>query len=228
MASFGHLAVGLVAGRFHAQGRVRPAQPRTCAVAMMAFGLLGLLPDADVLLVNLGCADASVIGHRGASHSLLTAVLIAVVGGLMARRYGWNGLRTALAIMLAVGSHGIIDSFGQGGRAIPLLWPFSAHRFSAPWRCLPDAPRGLLFLSRDGFFGAALEFLYFLPMTAYALWPRRKVGAPALAIVEGGGGKPVAKPAAPRPGAALAASSSTARHEMDDPDREEPSLRSIG
>ena len=196
---------------------------------MIMFGLLGLLPDADVLLVNLGCSDASVIGHRGASHSLVMAVLIAVAGGLMARRYGWNGLRTALAIMLAVGSHGILDSFGEGGRAIPLLWPLSDHRFSAPWRCLPDAPRGMQFISRSGFLDAALEFIYFLPMTAYALWPRPRRGrAPALAIVEGGG-KGLARQPAPRPVATSPASSSTtARDEIGDPDREEPSLRSIG
>ena len=227
MASFGHLAVGLMAGRLHDQGRTQPARSRQRAATMIVFGLLGMLPDADVLLVTLGVTEGSAAGHRGASHSLLMAVMMGIAAGLLARRYGWSALRTALAITLAIGSHGILDTFGQGGRAIPLLWPLSDHRFMAPWRCLPDAPRGLQFISRDGFLGAALEFVYFLPVTAFALWPRRgSTVAPTLAIVDGGARGPAPRTSAAA--AALAAASPSEPDAIDDTEREEPSLRSLG
>jgi inner membrane protein len=197
MASFGHLAVGMMAGRLHGDGRARVDRVR-CALTIVAFALLAVLPDADVITRSLGLSDWGPAGHRGASHSLLTAVAIGISGGLLARRYGASGLRTGLAITLALASHGLLDAFGQGGRAIPLLWPLSKHRFMAPWRFLPDAPRGVKFISRRGLLSAALEFVYFLPVTAFALWPRARpaAGAPALSVVEGGGGL-VAPAAAP-------------------------------
>jgi inner membrane protein len=179
MASFGHFAVGMMAGRLQCAGGAatrRPGLTRTGRVlATLAFALLALLPDGDLIVVALGASDGAAIGHRGGSHSLLTALALGIVAGILARRLGWSALRTALAVMLAVGSHGILDAIGQGGRGIPLFWPLSEHRFMAPssWRILPDAPRGMKFLSRSGLADLAIEFLYFLPFTIYALLPAR-------------------------------------------------------
>jgi inner membrane protein len=233
VASFGHLAVGLLAGRLHDEGRTPNARPRNRTTTLIGFGLLGMLPDADVLGVALGIGENSVAGHRGVSHSLLTAVALAIAGALVARRYGWSGLRTALAVTLAIGSHGVLDAFGQGGRAIPLFWPLSEHRFIAPWRCLPDAPRGMQFISRHGLCGAALEFLYFLPITAYALWPRPAARAPRLAVLDGGldGGAAEAAlrlPAGPMTTTTVTATAAGVRDDDDRDDRDEPSLRSMG
>ena len=139
-----------------------------------------MLPDADVFITSLGPHDSIVAGHRGASHSLLMAATIAIAGGLLARRYGWNGIRTMLAVMLAIGSHGLLDALGEGGRAIPLFWPLSDHRFRAPWQFLPDAPRGLKFISWHGLVDAVLEFVYFLPVIMPgAVAARRRAGAAA-------------------------------------------------
>ncbi len=186
-----------------------------------------MLPDADVFITPLGSHDGIVAGHRGASHSLLMAASIAIAGGLLARRYGWSGIRTMLAVMLAIGSHGLLDALGEGGRAIPLFWPLSTHRFRAPWQFLPDAPRGLKFLSWHGLVDAVQEFVYFLPVTLIALWPRANPRIPKLAVVAGGASeassRPVALPASgPAPVVAAHAETDLAS------DREEPSLRSLG
>jgi inner membrane protein len=176
MASFGHLAVGMMAGRLHGgrpgDGRT-PASGARCWAAIAGFALLAALPDADLLAIALGLPDGNAVGHRGGSHSLLTAIALGVGAGLLARRLGSGALRTALAVTVTVASHGILDACGHGGRGIPLFWPLSDHRFLAPWRFLPDAPRGLKFLSWKGLDDLAVEFVYFLPLTAYALWPRR-------------------------------------------------------
>ncbi len=192
---------------------------------MLGFSLLAMLPDADVFIMGLGSHDSIVTGHRGASHSLLTAVMVAIAGGLLARRYGWSGVRTMLAVMLAIGSHGLLDTLGQGGRPIPLLWPLTGERFQSPWLFLPDAPRGLKFISRYGLLDAVLEFVYFLPVTVFALWPRAAARIPRLAVVAGGVTEP-----SPRPVAAAAPSTPAAAENTGDLDLEsqEPSLRSIG
>jgi inner membrane protein len=198
MASFGHVAVGLLTGRLH--GGKQPAPGRRCSFATLAlFGALAALPDADVVAVALGAHDGGVLGHRGASHSLCAALAMGLICALLARRLGWPALRTGVAAALAVASHGLLDAIGEGGRGIPLLWPFTASRFMSPWRLLPDAPRGLKFLSRHGLVDLALEFLVFLPATMFALWPARPQPV-RLVVIEGTGGQAARTlPVAPHP-----------------------------
>lgn len=204
MASFGHVALGLLAGRLH-RGPAATPERRISWATMAAFAALALLPDADVILVALGAQDAGAVGHRGASHSLSVALGVGLLSALVARRRGWPVFRTALACTLAVASHAALDVLGHGGRGLPLLWPLSHARFESPWRIFPDAPRGLKLLSRPGLADLVTEFLLFLPATAYALWPRlaHRAGparaSPALSIVAGGMDAPTALAAAPRP-----------------------------
>ena len=80
------------------------------------------------------------------------------------------GHRGLAALVLA--SHGILDTFTDGGLGCALLWPFSDERFFAPWRPLPVAPIGRAFLSAAGLHVALWEALLFAPFLLYALWPR--------------------------------------------------------
>jgi inner membrane protein len=219
MASFGHVAVGLLTGRLHGGGgegkNGGPAGDgggvtrRPCSwPALLVFMGLALLPDADVALVALGACDDGACGHRGASHSLLVAVAIGLCAGLLARRLRWPVVRTIVAASFAVASHAMLDALGAGGRGLPLLWPFSDARFISPIRIFPDAPRGLALLSIPGAINVAIEFAVFLPMAVYAVWPRLTVRRsvptiasaitklPDLTFVEGAAGpSPVAAPA---------------------------------
>lgn len=177
MASIGHLAVGLLAGRLHggaddlAEPQQGPRETRPRLGPLLSFAALSALPDFDVFLVALGVPDAGAGGHRGASHSFFLAVIIGLLTASYARRFGWPVVRTAIAATLAVASHGILDAIGEGGRGIPLFWPLSDARYLSPWRLLPDAPRGLQMLSRHGLLDVCVELLVFFPMAAYALWP---------------------------------------------------------
>lgn len=176
MASYGHLAVGLLAGRLHGGGDAtteQRAEQRTSVGTFLLFAFLAELPDFDVFGVACGLPDIGPLGHRGASHSLVTAVVLGLLSALVARRFGWPAVRTAVAATLALASHGILDAFGEGGRGIPLFWPLSCTRFMSPWRMLPDAPRGLKMLSRPGLLDLVTEFVVFLPLTVLALWRGR-------------------------------------------------------
>jgi inner membrane protein len=216
MASFGHVAVGMLTGRLHGGGKKGDGggdrQPGggggrrgLCSWTTMAlFAGLALLPDADVVLVALGTCDAGACGHRGASHSLPLALAIGILAAIAAWRVGWPVVRTMVGTTLAVASHALLDVLGAGGRGLPLLWPFTDARFMSPIRIFPDAPRGSALLSRPGVISVLIEFAVFLPVMLYALWPRiaRLMSArarahaipqpPSLTFIEGGGALPAA------------------------------------
>jgi inner membrane protein len=173
----------MLTGRLHNAGAGNRSRKR-CYTAILLFAVLSILPDADLIPVALGVHDWGAIGHRGASHSLVMALMVGLACGLFARRMGVPAWRTAFAITVAVGSHGLLDTLGEGGRGIPLLWPFSAHRFMSPWRVLPDAPRVEDYLSHAGIVSLLSEFCYFLPLMVYVLWPRKRAGATATATAE--------------------------------------------
>ncbi len=180
MASFGHVAVGMLTGRLHGGGRGDgkadegpPKERRRVSWGtLLVFAVLAVLPDADVLLVALGACDNGVCGHRGFSHSFPFAIAIGILGGLMARRLRWPVLRTTVATIVAVGSHAVLDLLAADGRGLPLLWPFSDHRFTSPVRLLADAPRGMALLSWHGVVNVAIELVLFSPVVIYSLWPR--------------------------------------------------------
>jgi inner membrane protein len=202
MASFGHVAVGLWAGRLHGGAPDRPdwrSAPSSAALAL--FTALSMLPDADVFLVALGASDRGAIGHRGASHSLSFAVAGGLLCAIAAQRLRWPVLRTALVGALALASHPLLDALGAGGRGLMLLWPFSFTRFHSPWRVFPDAPRGVKLLSHAGLIELVVELVIFSPLTVYALWPQirdrvrqfsRPGRPPDLRLIEGA-------PDSPRP-----------------------------
>jgi inner membrane protein len=172
MASYGHLAVGLLAGRLHG-GEDATRDQRTSVGTLLFFATLAEFPDFDIFPVALGVPDAGLLGHRGFSHSLLAAVMLGLLAAAIGRRFGWPFVRTAVAATLAAASHGILDACCEGGRGIPLLWPLSSTRFLFPWRVLPDAPRGISMLSRAGLIDFVVEFAIFFPLTAFALWRGR-------------------------------------------------------
>ena len=168
MASLGHVAVGMALGRRYARHR-----PARLGWAFAGLSALALLPDADVVAFRLGIPYSAPWGHRGASHSLVFAALLALGIALTVRSTGGRGARAGLFAFLALGSHGLLDALTDGGLGAALLWPYSDARLFSPLRPLPVAPIGGGMLSLRGVYVLAVEALLFLPAFAYALWPRR-------------------------------------------------------
>ncbi len=172
MASFGHVAVGLAAGRFQAGegSRLRPT---------LVLTALAMLPDIDGVTSWVGAERHSVWLHRGALHSLAVAVAAAVIGTLLLQRR--RGAAAAfLVCLVAAASHGLLDTVTHGGSGVMLLWPFSQVRFLAPWHPLPASPMGLRIFSARGLELVAREAVAFSPLLLYALWPRRAALPPAV------------------------------------------------
>lgn len=165
MASLGHVAIGMAAGR--AYGR----RGRGAIFAMIVFSAISLLPDLDVLAFALDIPYAHAFGHRGASHSLAAALALGV---LALAPPSERRLRTALFVALVAASHSLLDALTDGGLGVALLWPFSGARFFAPWQPIPVAPLGTNMLSARGLYVIAVEAVLFAPLFLFALWPRRR------------------------------------------------------
>lgn len=143
------------------------------AVAMAAFSMLALLPDADVVAFTLGIPYGAPWGHRGATHSLAFALATSAIVAGCAWRRSRAPLRTGALALVAIGSHGLLDALTDGGRGVALAWPLTDERFFAPMRPLPVAPIGAGLLSARGVYVVVVELLVFSPLLAFALWPRR-------------------------------------------------------
>lgn len=173
MASIGHVAVGMSLGR-HEAGASSGAR---LAASMVFFAALAMLPDADVIAFKLGIPYSAPWGHRGATHSLVFAALVALGAMGLAPLFRLPPWRMGLLSLIAVGSHGLLDSLTDGGLGAALLWPFSDERLFAPVRPLPVAPIGTRMFSSRGLYVVVVEFFAFLPFWAFALWPRRRAAS---------------------------------------------------
>lgn len=139
---------------------------------MLLFSGLALLPDLDYVGVMLGVADAGPCGHRGATHSLVPPLLLALLAAAIAPRLHLPRWRTAVLVGMTVGSHALLDAMTESSRGVPLLWPLNFTRFEMPWRPIPNAPCGLAYLSLTGLRVASIEIIQFLPVLLLAVWPR--------------------------------------------------------
>ncbi len=153
------LALSLAAGR------------KVVSTRLLLAGIaVSALPDVDVVAFRLGIPYAAEFGHRGFSHSLLFALIVAMVGAALFRLLVSTPGRAFGFLFAAVASHGILDAFTNGGLGIAFLWPFSAERFFAPLQVIEVSPIGLSrFLSDRGVAVMWSEFLWvWLPLMSAA------------------------------------------------------------
>jgi len=123
---------------------------RAISTRLAACGMIAsMLPDLDVVGLRLGVSYASQYGHRGFTHSLAVAAVAALVGACFHRRLRTGFFCALLFLFAAIASHGLLDTFTNGGRGVALLWPWSNERFFAPWRPIEVSPLGV-----SGFFSA--------------------------------------------------------------------------
>jgi len=121
------------------------------APLLIAGVVVSVLPDLDVLAFRYGISYASNFGHRGFSHSLLFALILALLGACVFRYYQTSFGRAFWFLFLAAVSHGILDAFTNGGLGIAFLWPYSNERLFAPMQVIQVSPIGISrFLSSRG------------------------------------------------------------------------------
>lgn len=110
---------------------------------MIAGVIASVLPDLDVIGLRMGIAYAHAFGHRGVSHSLLFAAVLAALACLSAPLLRSTRLAAAVFIGLCSASHGVLDMFTNGGLGVELWWPFSEERVFAASRVIEVSPLSL-------------------------------------------------------------------------------------
>jgi len=174
-----HAAVPLALWCAADRGRIPPR-------LLVAGVIAAMLPDADVLAFALHIPYADAFGHRGASHSLLFAGLLAALAAAFAffgsgrpwsaphspgsrrpwseqhssgSRRPWSAVscqprlaptkagptvastvQAAVFVFVCAASHPLLDAMTSGGLGVALAWPWSEHRFFAPWRPIRVSP----------------------------------------------------------------------------------------
>jgi inner membrane protein len=112
------------------------------------------IPDLDVIGFRFGVKYGDFWGHRGFTHSLAFAALLAVlvVFVLFHRIDGISRFNLTTYIFLATASHGLLDAMTNGGLGIAFFSPFDTNRYFLPWRPIRVAPVSpLRFFTARGF-----------------------------------------------------------------------------
>ena len=113
-----------------------------------------VLPDVDVVGVRLGIPLGHVLGHRGLTHSLPFAAVIAALVVVLFFRHAPAGISHArlwLYFFLATASHGILDALTNGGPGVAFFAPLENDRYFFPARPIEVSPLGLrAFFSERG------------------------------------------------------------------------------
>jgi len=163
MASiFGHGIVGYTISKV-------ASEPHTKALVILAI-VSSILPDIDVLAFHFEIPYEAPFGHRGFTHSILFALIWAIVvtlifGKTLKKRY-------ALVIFFSTMSHGILDAMTTGGRGVGFFIPFDDTRHFLPWRVIKVSPLSVgQFFSEWGLQVILNEFIYiFIPCTVVLIF----------------------------------------------------------
>ena len=104
-----------------------------------------VVPDLDVIGFPLGIQYGDMWGHRGLTHSVMFAALLA--GILVAV---WYRAKPAAAMtglflyfFLCTASHGVLDAMTNGGLGVAFFSPFDTTRYFFPVRPILVSPIGI-------------------------------------------------------------------------------------
>lgn len=142
-------------------GQAAPRELRTSRKFWWMAVLCSMAPDADVIGFGLGIRYGDLWGHRGMTHSLLFAAVVAGFLGILNQKpkhtteslrrgeesgTGGQGLgqSAVLAILFFVitASHGVLDAMTNGGLGVAFFSPFDARRYFFPWTPIEVSPIG--------------------------------------------------------------------------------------
>jgi inner membrane protein len=114
------------------------------ATVLLAGMVCSILPDLDVIGLKFGVPYEDVLGHRGLSHSIAFAALIAGLLMLFVPVNEASGRWLIfLFLFLSTLSHGVLDALTDGGLGIAFFAPFQNERYFFPWRPIAVSPIGI-------------------------------------------------------------------------------------
>jgi inner membrane protein len=121
-------------------------------VALWTLGAMcAVAPDVDAISVFLGVPYRHMLGHRGLTHSIFFAAVLASAVTAVVRRASpasRSAPRLWVFFFVATASHGFLDAMTNGGLGVAFFAPFSDTRYFLPWRPILVSP-----MSIHAFFG---------------------------------------------------------------------------
>ena len=161
----------------------RPGTPKRVWVI---GALCSVIPDLDVIGFRLGVHYGDFWGHRGFTHSLFFAALVAsavVLAGFRRPAPGLGRLPMWVYFFLASASHGLLDAMTDGGLGVAFFAPFDNDRYFLPWRPIHVSPIGAgRFFTHRGLEVLQSELLWiWLPaaLLALSVWLTRRRAVPS-------------------------------------------------
>ena len=159
----------------------RPDVPKRVWIIGVACAVL---PDIDVIGFHFGIHYADFWGHRGFTHSLAFAALLATIIVLAVFPRGTPGLgRLPLwaFLFLVTASHGFLDALTDGGLGVAFFSPFNNQRYFLPWTPIRVSPIDITrFFSTRGRDVLQSELLYIWLPTAVVVvvaWQLRRLAS---------------------------------------------------
>ena len=101
---------------------------------------LTVLPDVDVVAFRLGVPYEHPLGHRGFTHSLAAAGLVAALLTPLAAWLRAKPLATFVFLFLSMASHGVLDAFTRQGLGVAFFWPIENARYFFPLHPVESSP----------------------------------------------------------------------------------------
>ena len=118
---------------------------------LIAAALCSVIPDLDVVGFEFGIKYSDMLGHRGFTHSIFFAALLAALTTFAFFQNHGSRLTIFLFLFLSTLSHPLLDALTNGGLGVGLLAPFSNERYFFPYRPIEVSPIGVgAFFSHRG------------------------------------------------------------------------------
>ena len=150
--------------------------------SVWAIGALcSVVPDFDVIGFQFGIRYGDFWGHRGFTHSLVFAALIAAAAMIIAFPRSLPSMSRFSMwtyFFLAAASHGLLDAMTDGGLGVAFFAPFDNTRYFLPWTPIRVSPIGIApFFTARGLAVLENEMLWiWLPagLLAASVWTVRR------------------------------------------------------
>ena len=112
----------------------------------LAGALCAMIPDLDVVGFRFGIRYGDFWGHRGFTHSLAFATLLAGAVLILVFPRGVSNLSRLVLwvyLFLTTASHGFLDAMTDGGMGVAFSAPFDNTRYFFPWTPIHVSPIGI-------------------------------------------------------------------------------------
>lgn len=160
---FGHAVAGLALNTAFA-GEELPRR----SWALTTF--CALAPDLDWFSAFVNLPHSGWLDHRGLTHSLPAAALLAGTVWWLGFEPAHRTRRLLLCLLVAAFSHGLLDACTRGGVGVAAFLPFSKARYVCIWQPLQVSPLPL---------NATLALRFLRSLLGELLW----IGLPAWLLV---------------------------------------------